>query len=67
MTMIRLKEKIVDNLYRYVLEWRGLGVQQDFPIKQDMKLVAKRFKKEIKIEKEKKNDELVSEVRPELA
>jgi hypothetical protein len=54
------KETIVDNLYRYVLEYDGYGVQQDFPTKQDIDLLEKKFMIEIQKEKERKKDEIRS-------
>lgn len=61
-----IKETIVDGLYRYVVEYDGWGVQQDFPVQQDHDKIREMFLKEIEIEKEnKKNEVHLEEVRGE--
>jgi hypothetical protein len=55
---IKLTETIVDGLYRYVVEYDGVGVQQDFPMKMDHEEIEKMFMKEIQMHKEKKKNEL---------
>lgn len=52
--MTQVTEKLVDGLYRYVLEWEGYGVMQDYPRQQDLSFIEKKFKEEITRTKEEK-------------
>lgn len=62
MKNIKVIETIVDGLYRYVVEYDGYGVQQDFPKRKDHKEIRKMFLEEIEKQKEEKKNGIVLEV-----